>query len=162
MNRVKVERLIAGDGQRLRAIRLRALQNAPDAFGTTLGDAAAQLPESWERQLKRLPTFVAIVDGSDVGLARGAFHDDLIDTGYLLSMWVAPAERRQGIASMLIDAVVDWARTSGLKRLILDVAMGNAPATALYIRKGFVPNGVSGTLPHPREHIREVQLEMTL
>jgi GNAT superfamily N-acetyltransferase len=160
--RAKIERLIAGEGERLRAIRLRALQESPDAFATTWEQAAVQPPESWERQLQQLATFVATVDDSDVGLARGARHDRVNDAAYLLSVWVAPDVRRQGIASDLIDAVGDWARNEGLSRLLLDVAEKNAPALALYLQKGFVPNGDFTTLPPPREYIREMQLEMRL
>ena len=77
-------------------------------------------------------------------------------------MWVAPEARRHGIGSALVDAVVHWARTLGLRRLLLDVTEGNGPAIALYRRKGFVPNGETGMLPPPREHIREIQLVMRL
>jgi GNAT superfamily N-acetyltransferase len=157
-----IERLSAGDGGRLRAIRLRALRDAPDAFGTTLDEATSQPPESWELQLNQLVTFVAAASGCDAGIVRGALHDRFNDTGYLLSMWVAPETRRQGIGSALIDAVVDWARTEGLNYLLLDVAEMNAPAIGLYTRKGFVPNGAFSTLPPPREHVREIQMAMKL
>jgi GNAT superfamily N-acetyltransferase len=158
----RIERLKAGDGERLRAIRLRALADAPEAFATTLEEAACKPLEGWERQLHELPTFVATAGGCDFGMARGAHHDQWRDTGYLISMWVAPEARRRGIATDLIDAVVGWARSEGFVRLILDVAEGNTPAMALYTHKGFVPNGTIGRLPPPREHIREIQVEMRL
>ena len=101
-----IERLIAGDGQRLRAIRLRALRDAPDAFGTTVEEAAAEPLESWERQLQQVDAYVATAGGCDLGLARGARHDRWSDTGYLLSMWVAPEVRRQGIGADLVQAVI--------------------------------------------------------
>ena len=157
-----IERLSAGDGERLRAIRLRALRDAPEAFGTTLEEAAARPPESWERQVTQLATFVATASGCDVGLVRSMAHDHFTDAGYLISMWVAPEARRHGIGSALVDAVVHWARTQGLNRLLLDVGERNTPAIALYTRRGFVPNGEVGTLPPPREHIREIQLIMKL
>ncbi len=159
---MNIERLTANEGERLRAIRLRALRDTPDAFGTTLEEAAARPPESWVNQLKELATFVATASGCDVGLVRGMLHDQFRDAGYLISMWVAPEARRQGIGSALVDAVVDWARTQGLACLLLDVAAMNVPAIALYTRKGFVPNGEVGTLPPPREHVRELQLVLRL
>ena len=157
-----IEHLSAGDGERLRAIRLRALRDAPDAFGTTLEEAAARPPESWDRQLEQLATFVATASGCDLGLVRGTPHDHFLDAGYLISMWVAPEARRRGIGSALVDAVVHWARTQGLNRLLLDVGERNTPAIALYTRKGFVPNGEVGALPPPRDHVRELQLVMRL
>jgi GNAT superfamily N-acetyltransferase len=157
-----VEQLLAGEGERLRAIRLRALRETPDAFGATLEEAEARPPEDWERQLEKLPTFVAIRGGCDVGLVRAAHHDHFRDAGFLISMWVAPEARRQGIGAALVDAVAHWARARVLKRLFLDVVERNKPALALYAGKGFVPTGEAGTFPPPRGHIREIQLVMKL
>ena len=157
-----IQRLSARDAGRLRAIRLRALEDAPDAFGTTLSEAAAFPAESWDVQLRQLATFVATANGSDVGLVRGAPHEHRSDTGDLISMWVAPEARRQGIGSALVDAVVDWARSRGLSRLLLEVAEANTPAIELYRRKGFVPTGAFGTLPAPREHVREIGMVLSL
>ena len=80
---------------------------------------------------------------------RAAHHDHLRDAGLLISMWVAPEARRQGIGAALVDAVAHWARTRVLKRLFLDVVETNTPAIALYARKGFVPTGEAGTLLPP-------------
>jgi GNAT superfamily N-acetyltransferase len=125
-------------------------------------EAAAQSLESWNRQMQQLATFVAIADGSDVGLVRAASHDQFPDAGFVISMWVAPEARRQGIGLALLDAVAQWARTKGWTRLLLDVGEKNAPAIALYARMGFVPNGEVGALPPPRDHIRQIRLVMRL
>jgi GNAT superfamily N-acetyltransferase len=159
---VTIERLTSGDGARLRAIRLRALEDAPDAFASTFDDAASRSPEDWDRQLQQLPTFVARTADSDVGLVRAAPHTAFQDAAYVISMWVAPEVRRQGIGAALLDAIVEWARTQGLRRLFLDVGEANAPALALYTHKGFAPTGHSDTLPPPRTHLRELQLVMRL
>jgi GNAT superfamily N-acetyltransferase len=158
----RLERLTGAEGPRLRAIRLRALGDAPDAFGSTLADAADLSAESWAKQVKDLPTFVAVSGGIDVGLVRCARDDRRVDTAWLISMWVAPDVRRMGVGAILVDAVMTWARSNGVSRLLLDVADGNAPAIALYVRKGFEPNGEVSTLPPPREHIREHQRELKL
>ena len=67
-----IQRLSLDECARLRAIRLIALQDAPQAFETTFQTAVAFPPESWQRQLQNLPTFVAVVDGVDSGMVRGA------------------------------------------------------------------------------------------
>lgn len=157
-----IERLRAGEGERLRAIRLRSLLDTPDAFATTLEEATGWSPDTWNRHLEERATFVATARGTDVGLVRGALHDQARDSAYLISMWVAPQTRRQGIGSSLVDAVVEWARAQGVTRLLLDVGEANAPAIAFYTRKGFVPTGKLGTLPPPRDHVREIQLAMSL
>jgi GNAT superfamily N-acetyltransferase len=157
-----IERLSAGAGARLRAIRLRALADSPEAFATTLEEAAARSLESWDLQLDQIATFVAAAGGRDLGLVRGTRHDQLKDTGYLISLWVAPEARGQRIGAALVAAVVGWAKAQGLKRLVLDVGQQNTAALSLYARMGFVPNGTTSTLPAPREHIREIQLARKL
>jgi ribosomal protein S18 acetylase RimI-like enzyme len=77
-------------------------------------------------------------------------------------MWVAPEARGQGVGNALVDVVIEHARLSGATRLLLDVADDNRQAIALYARKGFVPNGTTGSLPAPRYHIREHQRELRL
>jgi ribosomal protein S18 acetylase RimI-like enzyme len=160
--RVTIEHLTAGQGERLCAIRIRSLRDAPDAFAITLEQAAAWSLEEWNRQLDQAATFVATDGISDVGLVRGATLDERPDAAYLLSMWVAPDARRQGVASALVDAVVGWARARGFSRVVLHVTETNGAAFALYTRKGFVPTGEVMTLPPPREHIREVQMGIEL
>jgi ribosomal protein S18 acetylase RimI-like enzyme len=159
---VIIERLTSLDGERLRAIRLRSLRDAPDAFITTWDEAAALGPESWVRQLEELATFVASDEGVDLGLVRGAIHEQDRDAAYVISMWVAPEARRRGVGSALVDAVVQWARAQGLRRLLLDVAEANTSAIAFYTSEGFVPTGRQGTLPEPRTHFCEIQLGMSL
>ena len=159
---IDIKRLAADEGLRLRTIRLRALVDAPDAFGTTYDEAAAQPLDSWTAQLQEIATFVAVVNGEDVGLVRGARDDLQPNTAWLISMWVSPEVRGQGVGETLIDAIVEWARASGARRVLLDVGDRNQPAIALYARKGFKPNGTIGSLPTPRSHIREHQLELQL
>lgn len=159
---IDIKRLEADEGLRLRTIRLRALADAPDAFGSTYDEAAARPLDSWEAQLQEIATFVAVVDGGDVGLVRSARDDLQPDTAWLISMWISPEVRGQGVGEALIDVVVEWARISGARRVLLDVGDHNQPAIALYARKGFEPNGTIGSLPPPQNHIREHQRELEL
>jgi len=160
---VRLDRLTPQEGPRLRAIRLRALLDAPEAFGSTFEEATAWPAERWSKQLVELTTLVAVSEkGLDVGLVRCAREEARIETAWLISMWVAPEVRRTGVGGVLVDAVIDWARSNGVNRLLLDVADNNVPAVALYARKGFEPNGEVSTLPPPREHIREHQRELRL
>jgi GNAT superfamily N-acetyltransferase len=159
---MEIERLSSEEWQRLRAVRLRALDDAPDAFGTTLETALAWTPETWATQLRGMAVFVAVHDHVDVGLVRGVKDDRELDRVWLISMWVAPEVRGLGAGDALVRAVVSWTRASGAKRIGLDVADRNTHAIALYARNGFEPNGVVSTLPRPREHITEHQRELRL
>jgi GNAT superfamily N-acetyltransferase len=159
---ISVVRLVPDEWERLRAVRVRALRDAPDAFTSTLAEAEARSPRGWTHQLEDLPTWIAVIDGADVGMVRGSNDDDREATVWLISMWVAPEARRRGVGGRLIDAVVDWARAGGARRVLLEVADWNTAAAALYERKGFKANGRSNMLPAPRDHIREHQRELRL
>ena len=159
---MEIARLTVEEGERLRTIRLRALRDAPDAFGSTFGESAARSLESWAKQLEEIATFVAVRDDLDVGLVR-CFPDKRVrDTAWLISMWVAPQARGTGVGEALIDSSIAWARSAGKSRLVLAVADDNGPAKALYSRRGFEPNGEVGALPPPREHVREHQRVLKL
>jgi ribosomal protein S18 acetylase RimI-like enzyme len=159
---LEIQRLNSTEGERWRSIRLTALHDAPDAFGTTLAEANAFPPELWSRQVGEFPTFIAVLDAIDVGVVRASPDEEQPGAAFLLSMWVAPDARGKGVGEELIDAVAGWAESDGFSRLVLDVADTNASAIALYARKGFEPTGETGTLPSPRQHIREHRRALAL
>lgn len=152
---MRIERLNGDGWQRLKAVRLAALADAPDAFGSTLAQARRYEESEWRQQLETLATFVAVVETLDVGVARGIADETSPDDALLASMWVAPAVRGHGAGEQLILAVANWARAAGHARLKLDVADGNRHAVALYERMGFEPTGETGSLPPPRGHVAE-------
>jgi ribosomal protein S18 acetylase RimI-like enzyme len=156
------ERLRPGDGTRLRALRLRALADAPDAFGNTLAEAERRSPEAWEDLIEPLPTFVWREAEADLGMVRVAPHDGDTAAAYLISLWVAPEVRGRGVGEALVREVVAWAQGRGLQRLALDVGVHNAAARRLYERHGFVATGVTGTLPPPRDHVLELEMALEL
>ena len=64
------------------------------------------------------------------------------DEGFLDNVAVAPASRRGGVASALLDVLLAEGRARGLSRLTLEVRPSNAAALALYEKKGFTRDGV--------------------
>jgi ribosomal protein S18 acetylase RimI-like enzyme len=160
---ISVHRLGEEEWQRGKAIRLRALEDSPDAFGRLLGEELLFDDGLWQERLSRpnVATFVAVMGegGDDAGLVTGAPYDEAVG---LFSMWVAPEARGRGVGGALIDTLVDWARSNGNSELLLDVGDDNEPAIALYRRKGFERTGVIGTLPSPREYIAEHQRRRVL
>lgn len=154
---VAIEKMELGDWKRVRTLRLRALQDTPDAFASTFEEEERFEPEAWRERLASADavTFFASIDGRDVGMATGAKYRGKENAAGLFGMWVAAESRRAGVGALLVEAVIDWARRGPYDRLLLDVSDGNEPAIALYARMGFEPTGVSGTLPPPREHVTE-------
>ncbi len=151
---MQIRRILPGEGPRLREIRLRALAEAPTAFGDTLA-AAEQRPDTvWHERAGAAATgkctalFVAEDGERWLGLAGGVVDEETPPGEVeLVSMWVAPAVRGSGLGRRLIAAVAAWARAAGATQIRLWVTEGNAPAIALYQRAGFVFNGE--TAPHP-------------
>lgn len=143
---MSIEQLGNGEGERLREIRLRALQDSPDAFGSTYAKDAGHPPEKWAERLANQESawWVATRDGADVGLVCGLVEEEGV---HLLSMWVAPEARGAGLAGRLVDEVVAWARKKGAEQIGLWAVDQNAAARALYARMGFLPDGKVMALP---------------
>lgn len=161
---MRIERVGPQDWPRFRAIRLRALADAPDAFGTTLAEDQARRPADWLARVANpdVATFLACSAGRDIGLAVGAPYVGREGAAGLFGMWVEPGARGSDVAAALVESVVSWARGAGYARVLLDVADDNAPAIRLYARMGFEPTGVTGSLPAPRDHILEHERALEL
>jgi ribosomal-protein-alanine N-acetyltransferase len=64
------------------------------------------------------------------------------DEIHVLSVATARAERQAGHASALLRALIDEARTGGVRHVLLEVRRSNAPAIALYRKHDFAATGV--------------------
>ena len=65
---------------------------------------------------------------------------------YILSMFTEPEFRGQGVASRLVEAMIDWATHRGYRRIVLHASPMGRP---VYERLGFV-NGTEMRLDLPR------------
>ena len=162
---ITVRRVRAEEWGQLRVIRLRALADAPMAFGSTLAAEQVQPDEFWRSRAAGgaadddRATFIAERDGVWVGIgtcvleAGGAGERP----AWIFGMWVDPAVRRQGTAQALLRALAGWALERGADVLNLHVTATNGPAIALYERLGFHATGVTEPLPHtpsvPENHM---------
>lgn len=141
---MQVRRLKPAEWAAFRAVRLRALADAPDAFGGTLADESARTDEEWQTRADPPDGAIFVVDGADGLVAMvmgGPAPSDFPNAAALFSMWVDPSVRRNGLGVALIDAVKEWAIEQGYAALGLGVTTTNAPAVALYRRLGFADTG---------------------
>ncbi|HEV2369905.1 MAG TPA: GNAT family N-acetyltransferase [Acidimicrobiales bacterium] len=158
-----VRRMGPDDADVMRRLRLRALQEAPSAFGSTYDREAAFSDQEWLARLSPdgYPHFLAEDNhGEPVGMVVGAPDQDNSETALLLGLWVAPEARRQGWAALLVDEVLGWARSTGVSAVRLHVTEGNSPAEHLYERCGFASTG--RWFVRDRDGARELEMELRL
>lgn len=144
MSEVLVRRLGPQDWQVYRTVRLRMLQDAPDAFATRYAEAAVRDEAAWRAALTSCDHHLAEVEGAPAGAAGLAVRDGVAD---LIGMWVAPEHRGGPVGTLLVEAVCERARALGQPRLLLDVVDGNDRARRFYERLGFVPTGRRQLVP---------------
>lgn len=124
----------------LRALRLRALHDAPDAFGPAFADVAREPDRYWQTGARRIAEseaqlFVAEAGTSALGLVHAAA--DAARVGHLGAMWVAPEARGSGLARRMLRAALDALEAQGCERVELWVTGGNGAAVSLYEGFGF-------------------------
>jgi ribosomal protein S18 acetylase RimI-like enzyme len=133
-----------------RALRLRALQTSPEAFGSSYEDTVAEPVESMARRLAPGPE-------APHTFFLGAFDPDLIGTvgfvretrlkmrhkGAIIGMYVAEVARGRGVGRALLEHAIAEARQQpGLEQILLMVVSSNETALRLYAACGFTRYGV--------------------
>jgi GNAT superfamily N-acetyltransferase len=119
------------------AAALVTLQRASYALEARLIGAASLPPmhESEEQLRASGETFLgALRTGRLLGAVSYKREGDTVDIHRLV---VVPAALRRGIATELLDALE--AREAGAARWVVGTGAANAPARALYERRGFAP-----------------------
>jgi predicted GNAT family acetyltransferase len=129
-------RLTPDDWEVLRDIRLRALADSPDAFGSTLEREMSFDEQEWRRRTTG-PVLVVTHDRRAVSMA-GTFTDE--GGVHVWGMWTDPDHRGRGYGRAVLDALVGEAVADGV-RVALHVNVANPGARAFYERYGFVPTG---------------------
>jgi ribosomal protein S18 acetylase RimI-like enzyme len=146
--------------ERARDLRLRALADAPDAFGSSLERERAFGEAEWRAWILgwegATNRFVACeADGEWVGMAVGSRASREPDA-HLYGMWVDPARRRQGVGEGLVAEVVGWARSWGARSVLLGLTEGNEAAEAFYRGLGFEDTGERHPLREGSELVTSV------
>ena len=146
---VLVREAVAGDWQALRDIRLAALRDAPEAFGSTYQQQVTFGEADWQRRIARGGTFLAYlpeVSASEPAGLAGGFQEQpgVVE---LVSMYVRPPARGRGVGEALVASVIEWATARDAASVHLWVTETNGPARLLYERCGFTLTGERQPLP---------------
>lgn len=138
-------RLVGPDAWALwRDARLRALADAPTAFGSTYEREAGLSEAQWR---ERLAGDGASVLGSSRGgvVAMGGTYLPGDGWCHVFGMWVDPGWRGQGLGRRVLERLTRWAAERALP-MELGVTVGNDAARTVYERFGFVATGETSPL----------------
>ena len=87
--------------------------------------------------------FLCEADGRRVGFAQCQLRRDYVEgcetspVGYLEGVFVEESHRRRGVASALVAACQDWARTQGCREFASDCELDNADSLRFHLGVGF-------------------------
>ncbi|ONI77168.1 hypothetical protein ALI144C_34365 [Actinosynnema sp. ALI-1.44] len=141
------------DWAAFREIRLTALADSPDAFGSTLRDEERNTEAEWREKLTTSVVFLGSRNGKVQAIAS-AFPVDG-DEAELIRIWAHPDARGTGLAARTVQAVLDWAKDK--RRVTLWVGEQNPSAERFYEKLGFRRTGRTGPLPRD-ESIMEAEM----
>ena len=156
---IVIRRIRPEDARALKVIRLAALSDRPDAFGSTHAREEAFTDGIWAARATQgsigdqSVTYLAVLAGDAVGIVTGIRDGSVVE---LVSMWTAPSVRRSGVGRRLVGGVVEWSDEVGADRIELWVTRGNDSAERLYASLGFAVTGDFQPLPSDpcRDEIR--------
>jgi RimJ/RimL family protein N-acetyltransferase len=158
-----IRALTGADAAQFQALRLRALQTDPEAFGRTYEEERDMPLSALAQRLDGDGTvegFVlgaALDDGGALEGVAGCVRQTAVKERHKAMVWgmyVSPEMRGRGVGGRLLDALIARAATwEGLEQLTLTVVPVNERARCLCLRRGFVSYGVAPrALKHQGEY----------
>jgi ribosomal protein S18 acetylase RimI-like enzyme len=144
---IEIEPLTPLNALTFKTLRLRALRDDPQAFGSTYAKESQLGDADWIKRAtqwsdgERSIMFLASDEGVACGIAGSFLDEGDITRAQLVSMWMAPTHRRRGLGRLLVKEVLGWARSRNVRVLHLMVTSNNDDATSFYERLGFRRTG---------------------
>ena len=160
MREIEVRVALASEWETVRTIRLQALCESPEAFGSSLARESVMDEGTWLGRISSGHWVLAWINGQPCGVAAGVVDRESGDHE-LVGLWVVPDRRGNGVATALIESIRSWATDLHAETLVLRVVETNMPAQRLYARFGFVRTGQRAPVTsHPERS--EERLRLTL
>jgi ribosomal protein S18 acetylase RimI-like enzyme len=142
-DRLAIRRLERHDASDFRLIRLAALQAEPQAYGSTYEAERLRPLTAFEERVANAVVLGAYRGERIIGMVGLKQEEGARDRhkGFIWGMFVDSTERRQGVATALIEALIEQARLM-IEQVTLTVVSDNLPAIDLYRRFGFASYGI--------------------
>jgi ribosomal protein S18 acetylase RimI-like enzyme len=145
---VTIERLSRQFAMQLKQVRLTALKDTPSAFSSTWARESQRSNEDWLKLASAWTSgqsvfYIALDEGTPCGMIAGKSDEIAPQRAWVLSMWVAPAQRRSGLGARLMNEVERWAKGLGICEMHLHVTSNNSTAQNFYKKCGFTRTGIT-------------------
>jgi GNAT superfamily N-acetyltransferase len=147
---ITIRRSDRADWRALKTIRLEALADTPDAYGSTWKENSTWSDAQWKNAASNRLYFLAFRDDSVVGMVSGGLNDTHPGTRWLYGMYVTASNRGSGTAEQLVATVCEWVRREGFDEVYLHVTSTVVRARAFYTRLGFRPTGETFAMDRDR------------
>ncbi|MBP7704977.1 MAG: GNAT family N-acetyltransferase [Caulobacter sp.] len=143
MTEAVVRRLVEGEAEALRTLRLEALTRDAATFASDAEVEAAK-PISWFAERIAEGVLGAFVGGALVGMAGYSrfANPKQRHKATLFGMYLRADQRGSGLAGKLVAGVIGHARGEGVEMLLLAVNANNTAAIRLYELAGFQRYGL--------------------
>ncbi len=135
---IEIVTATADDVDRLRALRLAALKDTPDAFGAKYEDEVNKPISEWQDRLKNTNWCFVVADGVDVGLlAVDRAEKDRNSDCWLSSWWIHQDHRGSGIPKLMLNWLEQLCIEKKWEKIGLGVWPDNLRAISAYKKLGF-------------------------
>lgn len=129
--------------EKYRNLRLEALREEPQAFGSSYKDHANLPIEEWEKwhsaYSEGQKSWIVFAEnkGQLVGMLAAFKKDDTADSVQIIAMYVAKNSRGKGISKLLMNKLIEKLTKVPVKKAQLDVNTKQIAAVNLYKNFGF-------------------------
>lgn len=140
MDDITVRILGEDEWQVYRQVRLRSLQDAPDAFAATYATEADFPEDLWRERMRRSTRLVAEHGGEVMGVISVTDEVDTFErAAEAFGLWVTASGRGEGVATQLMTSACDVATQHSKRQLVTWVGTDNGRAVAFASSYGFRP-----------------------
>jgi len=137
-----IKKVAVKNWEKFKEIRLEALKNNPEAFGSSYEEEVQRSDERWRISLanKNKTVFLALDRKIPIAIATISY-ESMIKMNHLAniySVYVKPEYRGRAISSKLIKSILaDVKKKKRIKKIKLNVVTTQLPAINLYKKFGF-------------------------
>ncbi len=137
---MQIRRISSKDYTDYYEIRIQALSGSPEAFGMSAEEAPIVEPQNFQDKIQESNGAIFIsYDGEPCGMV-GVQKEKGIKRKHIAQIWgmyVAPNKRGRNVASLLLENVIQFAKSAKIEKLYLNVNTDNTVACGLYKKFGF-------------------------